>query len=99
MKGENNVEFAGKTAAHSTRIMISPLVSKVKLSHLTESATHCDCSVMEPAPAARLTALLNSLGDEHHGKLRDVSDSKSSSKVDIFALMLNVSIQNARPPQ
>jgi len=24
MKGENNVEFAGKTAIHSTRIMISP---------------------------------------------------------------------------
>ena len=29
-KGENNVNFAGKTAIRSTKIMISSLVSKVK---------------------------------------------------------------------
>ena len=44
MKGENNVEFAGKTAIHSTQIMISPLVSKVNPSHLADFAAHRDCS-------------------------------------------------------
>jgi hypothetical protein len=46
-EGENNVEFAGKTAIHSTPIMISPLVSKVKLSHLVESTDYRDCSLVE----------------------------------------------------
>jgi membrane protein YqaA with SNARE-associated domain len=54
--------------------------------------------VVDATTVARLKAVLNFLGDEHHQKLRDVSDSKSFIKVDIFAFMLNVSIQNARPP-
>ena len=50
MKGENNIEFAGKTAIHSTRIMISPLVSKVNPSHLADfGAPHwyCEMSTQE----------------------------------------------------
>jgi hypothetical protein len=58
--------------------MISPLVSKVKLSILLNPLPIATVSEMEAAPPARLKALLNSLGDEHHRKLRDVSDSKSS---------------------
>jgi hypothetical protein len=85
MKGENNVEFAGKTAIHSTRMIISREVSIVKPSSLADFAVHRACSELGAAPVARLKALLNSLGDEHHGKLRDVSDAKSSRKVDIFA--------------
>ena len=37
-KGENNVNFAGKTAAPLDEIMISPLVSKVNPSHLADLA-------------------------------------------------------------
>ena len=42
-KGENNVEFAGKTAIRLDGIMISPLVSKVNPSHLADFAAHRDC--------------------------------------------------------
>jgi len=37
-KGENNVEFSGKTAIRSTPIMISPPVSEVNPSHLVDFA-------------------------------------------------------------
>ncbi len=58
-KGGNNVEFAGTTATHSTLIIISLWMSKVKLFHVADFAALRDCPVMEATPAAQHACALH----------------------------------------